>query len=183
VGVKELRTRYPALFGQRHEGLWAAESSPQDYPAIVVPTWSRAMWLSSAALLRLLRLVDPGKRGQYYGFRVECIVGRCCCIHQAHGQFHRSLQESGLTNSAEYYDNFLLYQQIGKHAFHAPAVVHVVLSRCRSSSLVKLQRVPSGSNAITHATPSPGGCCPSPSNSGCSNAGTRRPASWHATSA
>ena len=102
------------------------------------PTWSRAMWLSSAALLRLLRLVDPGKRGQYYGFRVECIVGRCCCIHQAHGQFHRSLQESGLTNSAEYYDNFLLYQQIGKHAFHAPAIVHVVLPRCRSSSLVKL---------------------------------------------
>ena len=144
MGVKELLTGYLALFGQRHEGLWAAESSPQDYPATVVTTWSRAMWLSSAAFLRLLRLVDPGKRGQYYGFRVECIVGRCCCIHQARGQFRRSLQQSGLTNSAEYYANFLLYQQIGKHALHAPAIVHVVLPRCRSSSLVQLQRVPGG---------------------------------------
>lgn len=138
MGVKELRAGYPALFGQRHEGLWTAELSPQDYPATVATTWSRAMWLSSAALLRLLQPVESGKRGQYYGFCVECIVGRCCCIHQARGQFRRSLQERGLTNSAEYYVNFLLYQQIGKHAFHASAIVHVVLPRCRSSSFVKL---------------------------------------------
>jgi hypothetical protein len=144
MGVKELLTGYLALFGQRHEGLWVAESSPQDYPATVVTTWSRAMWLSSGAFLQLLRLIDQGKRGQCCSFHVECIVCGYRCIHQARGQFCRSLQESGLTNSAEYYVNFLLYQQIGKHALHAPAIVHVVLPRCRSSSLVQLQRVPGG---------------------------------------
>ena len=100
------------------------------------------MWLSSAVFLQLLRLTDPGKRGQCCSFRVECIVGGYRCIHQARGQFRRSLQQIGLPNSAEYYVNFLLYQQTDKHALHALAIVHVVLPRCRSSFLVQLQRVP-----------------------------------------